>query len=187
MRPGWKVRERWQCGFTLIELIVVVCLIAVFLSIALDRLRRYQESAEKSVVELTIASMQSGLQLRLAALLIKGDDKAIRSLDNANPVQFLADVPAGYKGEITGSDGSLSGRSWYFDASRRELVYVPDLTAHLVINGAPQEPTALPRLRFRTWVEFGNPPPGSSNSLDGLDLKGARIVTVVPYSWFKSE
>jgi prepilin-type N-terminal cleavage/methylation domain-containing protein len=62
MREARADAHRRSGGFTLIELIIVICLVAVFMAVALDRLRRYQESAEKSMVELTVASMQSGLQ-----------------------------------------------------------------------------------------------------------------------------
>ena len=184
MREARAMAHRPSTGFTLIELIIVICLVAVFMAVALDRLRRYQESAENSMVELTVASMQSGLQMRVAALLIAGDERAIRALNNANPVRFLADFPVGYRGELEGPAESLRPASWYFDVTRHELVYIPELKSNLVVQ-LPRDDGEV-KLRFRTSVEFGPATdwaPGRAPVKS--ELKNARIVKTVVYSWFR--
>ena len=82
-------------GFTLIELIVVVCIVALCAALLLDRLRFYQEAAEKAVMEYTIATVKSALQLRVAYMLVRGDEKKIGALDRANPVDWLKEVGNG--------------------------------------------------------------------------------------------
>jgi hypothetical protein len=67
--------------------------------------------------------------------------------------------------------------SWYFDASRSELVYVPNLDGHLerLADGSK-------RLRFRARLEFEPAKPGSGGKR-GL-VTAIRIEPVVPYTWF---
>src|SRR5438128_2565943 len=79
-------------GFTLIELIVVVCIVALCAALLLDRLRFYQEAAEKAVMEYTVATVKSALQLRVAAMLVRGEEKNIGSLVRANPVDWLMEI-----------------------------------------------------------------------------------------------
>jgi len=166
-------------AFTLIELIVVICLVAIFVAVAGNRLRLYQEAAEKARVQLTVASMQSGLQLQVAALLIKGDAKGIMALQGANPVRFLDHPPAGYAGEFSQAEASLPGRTWYFDRQKHELVYVPDLRAHLSMD----DESGGMRLRFQTRINYDA---GSGRGPAAGGLQGARIVPAVSYVWFDS-
>ncbi len=167
-------------GFTLIELIVVVSLVAVFAAIALDRLKFYQEAAEKAGLETTLAAMHSGLQLRVAQLLVKGDAQAIAALAGSNPVQFLSEPPPGYAGELRESQAGLPGGGWYFDPMRREIVYKPALTTHLRVGGG--KPGEDARLRFRADVQYaqasGTTPPAFGK---------AAMVSLQPYAWFKDD
>ena len=71
---------------TLIELVVVVCIIGVLGAVLLDRLRFYQEAAEKAAMEYNVGALKSALQLRVAAMLVRGEERNIESLANANPI-----------------------------------------------------------------------------------------------------
>ena len=173
-------RTALSLGFSLIELIVVVCLVAIFVAVAGNRLRLYQEAAEKASVQWTVAAMQSGLQLQVAALLIKGDAKGILALQAANPVRFLEHPPAGYAGEFSQPVPSLSGGSWYFDRPRGELVYVPDLRAHLRVEGTTGESSDGGPLRFRTRIDYE--PTGVRGAAGGF--RAAGILPLASYAWF---
>ena len=87
-----------HAGLTLVELIVVVCIIALCAVVLLDRLRFYQEAAEKAAMEYTVGSVKSALQLRVAAMLLRGEGKNIGSLARANPIEWLMGPPPGYRG-----------------------------------------------------------------------------------------
>jgi len=65
--------------------------------------------------------------------------------------------------------------SWYFDATRSELVYVPDLDDHLerLADGSK-------RLRFRTRLDYE---PGNGDA-ERKRLARIRIEPVMPYVWF---
>src|SRR5947199_8749437 len=86
-------------GFTLIELIVVVCIVALCAALLLDRLRFYQEAAEKAVMEYTVATVKSALQLRVAVMLVRGEEKNIGALARAHAEDWWMEPPAGSRGE----------------------------------------------------------------------------------------
>lgn len=173
--PAWRLR-RARPGFTLVELIVVVCIVALCAALLLDRLRYYQEAAEKTAMEQTVGALKSALQLRVAAMLLKGQERNIESLARANPIEWLIDPPAGYRGEFRAPEPAVPRGSWYFDATRIELVYVPNLDAHLK-SGRGGSP-----LRFRVQIEFEPVEPDSKRTRGAL--AATRLVPVTPYVWF---
>ena len=177
MRHAVPRLRRAGSGFTLIELIIVVCIVALCAVVLLDRLRFYQEAAEKVAMEQTVGALKSAVQLRVAALLLKGRERDIEALARANPVEWLMDPPAGYRGEFLAPEPALPRGSWYYDAARNELVYVPNLEAHL-----KPAPDGSKRLRFRVQIEFEPVEPDSKRER-GV-LTAARLTPVVPYAWF---
>jgi prepilin-type N-terminal cleavage/methylation domain-containing protein len=100
--PGSGPRARRRCspGFTLIELIIVICIVALCAGLLLERLRFYQEAAEKAAMEYNVGVVKSALQLRVAALLVRGEERKIESLARANPIDWLMEPPPGYRGEF---------------------------------------------------------------------------------------
>src|SRR3989475_11179243 len=162
-------------GFTLIELIVVVCIVALCAALLLDRLRFYQEAAEKAVMEYTVATVKSAVQVRVAGMLVRGEEKNIGALARANPVDWLMEPPAGYRGELRAPQPAVPRGSWYFDATRNELVYVPNLDAHLerLADGST-------RHRFRVHPSCEPAEPDSERRR----FAGMWVEPVTPYTWF---
>lgn len=175
LASGSRARLRAASGLTLIELIVVVCIIALCAVLLLDRLRFYQEAAEKAAMEYNVGVVKSALQLRVAALLLRGEERKIESLARANPIDWLTEPPPGYRGEFRAPQPDVPRGSWYFDATRSELVYVPNLDAHLerLADGSK-------RLRFRVQLEFEPSDPDSERRR----FAGMRVEPVTPYTWF---
>jgi prepilin-type N-terminal cleavage/methylation domain-containing protein len=164
-----------HAGLTLVELIVVVCIIALCATLLFERLRFYQEAAEKAAMEYTVAVVKSALQLRVAAMLLRGEGKNIGSLARANPVGWLTEPPAGYRGEFRAPRPAVPRGSWYFDATSHELVYVPNLDSHLqrLADGSKQ-------LRFRVQISFEPAEPDSERRV----FTAMRVEPVTPYTWF---
>ena len=173
---GLRGPRRVGRGFTLVELIVVVCIVAVSAALLVDRLRFYQEAAEKAMMEYTVGAVRSALQLQVAAMLIRGEERNIESLARANPVDWLMEPPRGYRGEFRAPQPAVPRGSWYFDAGRSELVYVPNLDGHheRLAHGGK-------RLRFRVRLEFEQAKPASGRRI----LSAIRIEPVMPYTWFR--
>ena len=174
---GAGLRGSCACaGLTLVELIVVICIIALSATALLDRLRYYQEAAEKAAMEQTVGVLKSGLQLRMAALLLKGE-RDMSPLARANPFDWLTEAPSVYRGEFLAEEPAVPRGSWYFDAGRNQVVYVPNLDAHLRPG-----PDGSKRLRFRVELEFE---PGKADSKSKQRVPAAtRVAPVRPYVWF---
>ena len=168
-------RRRASLGLTLIELIVVICIIGVSAALLFERLRFYQEAAEKAAMEYTVGAMKSALQLQVAAMLVRGEERNIESLARVNPTSWLVEPPPGYRGEFRAPQPAVPRGSWYFDATRSELVYVPDLDSQLkyLADGGK-------RLRFRVRFEFA---PAHSER-GRIAFTGVRMEPVTPYAWF---
>lgn len=162
-------------GFTLVELVVVICIVALLFAVALDRLLRYQELGERTAMEQNIAAINVALTMKFAALVAAGRGPAIEKEVGANPVDLLARPPENYLGALYAPEpGSVAPGSWYFDRESGDLVYVPSRTRFLT------EPAQAPHaIRFR--VALVEP---SARGLEGLtELRQALIQARQPYRW----
>jgi prepilin-type N-terminal cleavage/methylation domain-containing protein len=161
-------------GFTLIELTVVICIVAVLFYAALDRLFRYQELGERAALQLNLAAVNTALALRFAAYVTMGKPEAIEQEAIRNPIAFLARPPQNYLGELFAPDvGQLPRQSWYFDARSSELVYVPQRARHL--RSGPGQPEAL---RFKIIFTPAENEPGKPRV-----LSQPLIVPEPPFTW----
>ena len=177
LMPG-GARAPAQAGFSLFELVVVICIVAVMAGILLNRLRVYEEAAEKAVMQQTAAAIKSALQMRVAAYLIGGRDNEIENLRQENPVGWLQEKPAGYAGEFfADAYARVPPGSWYFDLSRRELVYVINLGNHFTPG-----PDGRKWVRYRVRIEYENMP--EKGAPPRKVLSAAGFAPVEPYVWF---
>lgn len=164
-------------GFTLLELAVVVAVVAVLITIALDRLLRYAELAERGAMEQSVGAMKSALGLRFAAFYVQGRMEAIRGLSEENPMDWLAERPPAYLGALWDPPlESLERPGWYFDRARGQLVYLPRRTRYLVAG-----PDGEHKIAFRVVVEFR--PAADSGGAASLERLG--IDPVQPINWFE--
>lgn len=162
-------------GFTLFELAVVVCIVALLAFIGLDRLLRYQELAEKASMENAASVMRSALGLRFAALYLDGNTGEIDRLAQENPMDWLAERPPNYLGTLwSPALDSLPKGSWYYDKATNLLVYYPDRTTHLRVPESGD-----PRIRFKVALDFRVAEGGKRRSLDRLGIEPVK-----PYRWF---
>jgi general secretion pathway protein G len=161
-------------GFTLIELLVVICVVALLFGVALDRLLRYQELAERTAVEQNLAAVNVALTSKFAALIAAGKGPLIEQEVGANPVNLLVRAPENYLGELySPAAAQLQPRSWYYDPGSRDLVYVPNRTRYLAISGQPAD-----RLRFGVVLSAPSPSAGGIR-----ELRQPFIVARQPYTW----
>jgi len=126
-----------QEAFTLLELCVALALIAVLGGGWLAALLYYQELAEKTAMELTVLNIRSGMRFAIADGMIHGRSAESADMLQANPLGWLEQPPPGYAGEVA-SDALqlLPAGSWFFDAGRREIGYLPQLRFHLTVEAA---------------------------------------------------
>lgn len=112
-----------QCGFSLFELAIVLILVAGLTLVLADRLRYYQELAEKTAMETTVRNIKSGLNLQIATLIMQDKAAAIPGIALANPMRWLSPTPANYVGERHGNAVNVPPGAWYFDSARGEICY----------------------------------------------------------------
>lgn len=176
MRNPTNYSER-QRGFTLIELAVVVSVVAVLAATLLDRVVFYQEQAEKVAMEQMVGTVRSALHLQVAALVAKGRTTDIPKLLDQNPMNWLAEKPGNYLGELFApkpQDVELG--TWYFDLQTRNLIYSVRHNAHFRADGNEKNQVRY-RLQLVTAIQ------GSNSEADN-DIEGVILEPVVPYTWF---
>lgn len=165
-------------GFTLLELAVAVGIIAVLALVVLDRLRFYQEAAEKAAVEQTVEALRSALRLRVAEQLLRGGAAEVAALERANPMELLAEPPQNYLGlRHAAKTGEVPGGNWYFDLQDRQLVYVVHLGNHFV-------PDRLGRKQVRYELRRIEKTPQEQASATAKEIQEIILAEAVPYRWF---
>src|SRR5690348_9863217 len=97
MRKLTTAPASWR-GFSLVEFIVVLVIVSIIAAILLDRVRFYQQRAERAAMEATAAAVRAALHLRMAGYLATGHEQDFASLASANPMEWLAKKPATYAG-----------------------------------------------------------------------------------------
>lgn len=118
--------RRWRPrGFTLLELVIVACVVALLAGVLFTRVQYYQQQAERLAREQVLANLRSALRLRLADLLIKRQSQQIAALAGQNPMTWLERAPANYAGEFyPAAAADLAPGCWYFDRRAKALVYL---------------------------------------------------------------
>lgn len=166
-------------GFTLLELVIVVCIVSALVIVLLDRLRVYQRMAEKTAVEQMVGTLQSALNLRFASLITQDRLKDASILAEQNPITWLVKKPANYAGEFFGTPDDVKAGQWYFDLKDRELVYFVSNSGEV-----EREKKETPHLRFKTELVKGNEDfPGKGGSIAGKIVEGIVVTQIVPYGW----
>jgi prepilin-type N-terminal cleavage/methylation domain-containing protein len=162
-------------GFTLVEVLVVICIAGILFGIALDRLLRFQELGERTAMEQNIAAINVALTMKFAALVARGGGAAIEKEVGANPVDLLARPPQNYLGALYAPPPeSLPPRSWYFDRQSGDLVYLPGRTRYLT------EPAdAANGLHFHVVLTE----PSARKHEDITEVRQALIRARRPYRW----
>ena len=162
-----------QEAFSLLELCVVLAIVAVLGGGWFAALLYEQEVAEKTMVDLTILNLRSGMRFAIAEGMIRGRSGAAADMLQKNPVRWLQKPPPGYAGAVAGQTvASLPAGSWFFDGARRELGYLPRLRFHLTIGSAGEADGQALRWRVR-----------GVRAKNG-EVEDVALVAVTPYQWF---
>lgn len=159
------------------EVLVVTVFVGLFAAILLDRVRDYQEAAEKANMELVISSVRSALRMRLATMLIQGKVSQYSSLEDQNPMDWLDQKPVNYQGELQPDalSSDFSG-TWYFDRESKALVYRIERDRHFKLT----DRVNVPEVRFQVRLVADH----FNKSQDGAPLiVGVRLMLMTPYQW----
>jgi len=168
-------------GFTLLEFIVVISLVAILAGLFLSRIPFYQEQAEKTNVQQMEGALQSALTMRYGALLARGaaSEKELGILATDNPMNWLQQKPKNYAGEFYATTPkTVAPGHWMFDLRSRELIYVPDRSEYLTSGKDGQK-----WIRFHINLGY-EPPLGAVAGDKTKELTSTLFEPVEPYHWF---
>lgn len=167
--------RRHAAGFTLLETLVSLAIVMLFAGVLLDRLRYYQEAAEKADMEYVVNTLRLALQVRIGHDLGRHMPVDYAAVARENPVSWLEAPMKGYRGEPGPAEAKLlSGGSWYFDRDARELTYLPLRPSHL-----EPDHTGLRRVRFQARLVRAE----NGARKDDAAVIGLQFGPAEPYRW----
>jgi prepilin-type N-terminal cleavage/methylation domain-containing protein len=168
-------------GFTLVELLVVVSLVAILASMLFSRVLFYQEMAEKAAMQQVVGALQGALVLQYGHRLTLGMDGELNNISAENPMNWLAQQPINYLGEFNAiKPDAIEPGNWAFERTTHELIYIPDHAEYF-------EPAkdGVKWIRFRTRFAYEAAPGNKSKRVK--ELTGVTIAPVEPYQWLIRE
>lgn len=172
-----RISARTAHGFTLLELIVVISVVAVLATTALDKLFWYQGQAEKASMEYTATMIKSGLWMSAASLMMSEHTSDIPALAEHNPMNLLAQKPENYMGELDGGKTKLlEGGNWFYDVSKRQVVYVVGQRRYFT-----PEVSGDFTIRYGMKVLYGEMDIASGNKVSYI--AGITLVPLSKYTW----
>lgn len=126
MRRGKDYSRRHRSrGFSLFEMVVVICSIVILYMVAEQRLNELPGAAERANFHAVLEQIKTGVNFEMVTRLAAGRGGEIQGLEGSNPIDFLIEAPSNYRGELERVTDDVELRnSWYFETSTGELVYV---------------------------------------------------------------
>lgn len=151
---------------TQLESAVYVVIVAVLMVTLVDRMLDMFEEAEHAMVQSTLASLYSGINMRMAQAIVQGDPVDSVEWSRRDPVELARMRLPGFLGSLKRPDLDVVDRgTWFFDPELRELIYLPRHTRTLQLAEGERA------LRFR-MQDAGTP-----------GAIGFRLIPVQPYRW----
>ena len=170
LQPAGLAARR-SSGFSILELVVSLTLVAVLVGVFLDRALYYRELAERAAMEQVAQDLRSSVNLQVAELALNNRFKELAALPAENPMDLLTQKPSNYLGVLDGSGlQEVVTGNWYFDKTSKEVVYFIDL-------GGNFTPDEKGRKRVAWHIVLV---PGGAQGLP----QWARFELVQPYRWF---
>jgi prepilin-type N-terminal cleavage/methylation domain-containing protein len=169
---------RYCTGFTLLELIIVISIVAILAGMFLGRVSYYQEQAEKTAMEQVSGALQTALVLRYGTLKARGaaNEKELGLLTTDNPMNWLQQKPRNYAGEFFDpATQAVAPGNWVFDLKTHDLIYV--------INRADDfKPGKDGKKWIRFHVKLGYEP-ALGRPTSGKELSATLFEPTEPYHW----
>ncbi|WP_020675475.1 type II secretion system protein [Geopsychrobacter electrodiphilus] len=168
--------KNYNLGFTLFELVVVICIISTLAVVATGYYRKLLVQVEQTTVEYNVGTLRSALAMQFAAYYVAGRRDELPALIDSNPMEMLAQKPKNYLGSyFSGQQQNLPVGNWYFDSEKKLLVYLVKNSAYF---SSPL--TGKPRIRFKIQPVYADTVKGEQikNYICGLELKSLE-----PYRW----
>lgn len=168
MKPMHARLRQLERGFTLFELAVVASVVAILVAVLLSRLSFYAQATRQLAFDQTLAALRAQVKLEALELMIVQRPEEVAALAGQNPMNWLAQKPANYLGELTSPDvRKLAPYNWFFDRVDGKLVYL--LSQSNIFRAEGSE-----LLKFKVSLQQASPSPSEAGA--------ALVLEVVPNS-----
>ena len=166
-------------GFTLIELVIVICIISILAGLFFKRVLFYQEMAEKAAVQQVVGALQSAMVLQYGHRMTMGLGDGEKNIVRENPMDWLMQKPGNYAGEFNQvNPAKMEPGTWVFDKSVQELIYYPNHAEYFKPSSAE-----VKWIRYKTRLLYE---PNYRNKKI-QELAGLTLSPVEPYTWLIRE
>lgn len=170
---------RAERGFSLLELLIVIVVVGLLLTIAVERLLKLRFEAERTMVQSVMTALRSGLHIEVASAAAAGQMARLDRAGGSNPMTLLADKPETYAGEFFGADPALfEAGTWYFDTRDRTLVYVVRFPERFVTPLA-----GTPRARVRVEPDYDDLDRNGRFDPGRDPVRGLKLAPVEHFYW----
>jgi len=170
-----------QGGFTLLELIVVVGIVAILFTVGLNKYFELLVDVERATMESNIGALRSAVAMQVARKIVRDELLSLSDLAETNPMGYLAEKPKNYLGERHNVDpAAVEGGTWYFDTVGNVLTYRVKNTDYFQSGLSGPK-----RARFKIELVYADHN-GSGRFEPNIDaLEGLRLAALEPYRWLK--
>jgi hypothetical protein len=107
-----------QAGLSKFEFAVVLAIFGVLAHLLLERLTALELETERLEVDLTVRHVNIGIKLAIGERLMRGEERRIAELRDANPLDFLG-------AKVGSPETANRPGSWHYDPASRTLSYRP--------------------------------------------------------------
>ncbi len=166
-----------QCGASFVEFAVCMALMGIFVGVLLERALYYQEYAEMTAMESTAKNIRTGLRYKVADLILANRMSEIPALADDNPMNWLAERPPNYLGELDSAPADEPKGQWYFDMRKRELVYTVNNRRHFSPSSYRDFSVRYRAMRVSAGAVTDSSPNFASTWVS--------LVRVAEYGWFQ--
>jgi prepilin-type N-terminal cleavage/methylation domain-containing protein len=176
---GLRSSARHARGFSLLELIVVVCAVAILAGVALERILPLVGRAQRAAFLQVRSDLSSALLLEAADRITRGEAVTLSGLAATNPMTLLLEPPANYVGSLEWpAEAEIPRASWYYDERLGRLGYRVGRHTRFAAGDGPAELIELE-------VAFVYQDRDADGVFDaaGDRFEGLRLVPVHAYDW----
>jgi len=168
-----------QRGFSFLELILVITLIGILFTVAVDRLLVLRVEAERTSMAQIVGALRSAMSIQVAKKISSGNVEQLQTMAGSNPMDWLAEKPENYIGVKDEPDpADIKGYQWYFDSYNNWLVY---RVGNYDYFSSPVKGAA--RARLRVNLDYTDNNENGEYEPDIDEIHGLTLQSVEPYTW----